>query len=123
MSTANNSRTGGAISAPSHTESPMLRDLTSLDQLTHEFGPIVAAASASSAVDLDDDCVQTILALRSRQFSNDQLRTLERHASEIFTTLGLDLETPGTRDTPRRFIRALIDATAGYDGDPKLQTA
>jgi GTP cyclohydrolase I len=101
----------------------MLRDLTSLDQLTHAFGPIVTAASASSAVDLDDDCVQTALALRSRQFSNDQLRTLERHASEIFATLGLDLETPGTRDTPRRFIRALIDATAGYDGDPKLLTA
>jgi GTP cyclohydrolase IA len=101
----------------------MLRDFTSLDQLTHAFGPIVANASVSSAVSLDDDDVQTVLDLHSRRLSNDQVHRLERHASEIFATLGLDLDTPGTRDTPRRFIRALIDATAGYDGDPKLQTA
>ena len=100
----------------------MLRNGTSPDQLTNVFGPIVTASRASSAVDLDDECVQTVLALRSRQLSNDQLHVLERHASEIFATLGLDLETPGTRATPRRFIRALIDATAGYDGDPKLLT-
>ena len=30
---------------------------------------------------------------------------------------------PGTRETPRRFLRAMFDATAGYDGDPKLRTA
>jgi GTP cyclohydrolase I len=32
----------------------------------------------------------------------------------------MDLGTPATRETPRRHIRALLDATAGYDGDPKL---
>jgi GTP cyclohydrolase IA len=48
---------------------------------------------------------------------------LERNAAEIFEALGLDLDTPGTRDTPRRFVRALFDATAGYDGDAKLLTA
>jgi GTP cyclohydrolase IA len=47
---------------------------------------------------------------------------LERNAAEIFAALGLDLDTPGTRDTPRRFVRALYDATAGYEGDPKLRT-
>ena len=47
---------------------------------------------------------------------------LERNAAEIFEALGLDLDTPGTRDTPRRFLQALYDATAGYDGDPKLRT-
>ena len=26
---------------------------------------------------------------------------LERNAAEIFTALGLDLDTPGTRETPR----------------------
>ena len=46
----------------------------------------------------------------------------ERHLCEIFAALGMDLDTPGTRDTPRRFVRALFDATAGYDGDPKLRT-
>jgi GTP cyclohydrolase IA len=42
---------------------------------------------------------------------------------EIFEAFGMDLDTPGTRDTPERFLRALYDATAGYDGDPKLLTA
>ena len=32
---------------------------------------------------------------------------LERNAAEIFSALGLDLDTPGTRDTPRRLVRAL----------------
>lgn len=40
--------------------------------------------------------------------------------SEIFIALGMDLDTPGTRATPRRFLKALYDSTAGYDGDPKL---
>ncbi len=30
--------------------------------------------------------------------------------------------TPGTAATPRRFLRALYDATEGYQGDPKLST-
>ncbi len=47
----------------------------------------------------------------------------ERYVGEIFAAFGLDLATPGTRETPRRFLRALFDATAGYDGDPKLRTA
>src|SRR5262249_26111507 len=34
-----------------------------------------------------------------------------------------DPDTPGTRETPQRFLQALYDATAGYDGDPKLLTA
>ena len=41
----------------------------------------------------------------------------------MLTSLGMDLTTPGTAETPRRFIRALFDATDGYDGDPKLLTA
>src|SRR4051794_41794128 len=35
----------------------------------------------------------------------------------------MDLQTPGTRETPRRFLRAMFEATAGYDGDDKLRTA
>jgi GTP cyclohydrolase I len=42
--------------------------------------------------------------------------------AEIFTALGMDVHTPGTEQTPRRFVRALLDSTAGYDGDPKLLT-
>jgi GTP cyclohydrolase IA len=58
-----------------------------------------------------------------RRLTDADWQRLERHAAEIFATLGMDLDTPGTRDTPRRFVRALFDATAGYDGDPKLLTA
>src|SRR4030095_6734507 len=47
----------------------------------------------------------------------------ERYAAEIFEAFGMDPDTPGTRDTPRRFLDALYDATSGYDGDAKLRTA
>ena len=47
----------------------------------------------------------------------------ESHVAEILSAFGMDLETPGTRETPRRFLGALYDATSGYEGDPKLLTA
>ena len=46
-----------------------------------------------------------------------------RSIGEIFAAFGMDMETPGTRETPERFLRALFDSTAGYEGDPKLLTA
>jgi len=53
----------------------------------------------------------------------EDLRRFEGYAAEIFSSFGLDLTTPGTEATPRRFIRALLDSTSGYEGDPKLLTA
>ena len=50
-------------------------------------------------------------------------RRFEGYVEEIFTAFGLEPDTPGTRGTPERFLRALYDATSGYDGDPKLLTA
>src|SRR5437868_7585451 len=47
----------------------------------------------------------------------------ERSIGEILAAFGMDLDSPGTRETPARFLRALYDATAGYDGDPKLLTS
>ena len=47
----------------------------------------------------------------------------ESSIAEILAAAGLDLDTAGTADTPRRFLQALFDATDGYDGDPKLLTA
>jgi GTP cyclohydrolase IA len=58
-----------------------------------------------------------------RDLSDADWARLERHAGEILAAFGMDLDTPGTLDTPARFLRALYDATAGYDGDPKLLTA
>ena len=59
----------------------------------------------------------------AREMTAADWARLERNAAEILAALGLDLDTPGTRETPRRFIQALFDATAGYEGDPKLVTA
>jgi len=58
-----------------------------------------------------------------RQISKAQWRQLEHHAAEIFQVMGMRLDSPATRGTPRRFIRALFDATDGYEGDSKLVTA
>lgn len=64
--------------------------------------------------------LQSTIDLQKRQISQEQIHTYEGYMTEIFTALGMDLNTPATVDTPRRYIRALIDATNGYDGDPKL---
>ena len=58
-----------------------------------------------------------------RHIATPDFERFERHLAEILDALGMDLDTPGTRDTPRRFLQALVDSTAGYDGDAKLRTA
>ena len=58
-----------------------------------------------------------------RNIPVDQWERYKRHLAEIFRSLGMDLDTPGTVNTPERFLKALFDSTAGYDGDPKLLTA
>lgn len=70
--------------------------------------------------DPDDIEYSAAMRLHTRQISDEQLHRLEDCATEILSTLGLDLNTPATKDTPRRFIKALFEATEGYDGDPKL---
>jgi GTP cyclohydrolase I len=62
------------------------------------------------------------LTLPPRTFSTEDRARYETNLREIFGALGMDLDTPGTADTPRRFLQAMIDATAGYEGDPKLVT-
>jgi len=63
------------------------------------------------------------LAPGRRQLSESDMRRFERNLGEILTRLGLNLDTPATHETPHRFLTALIDATEGYDGDPKLITS
>ena len=46
----------------------------------------------------------------------------EGHVAEIFLRLGLKLDSPGTRDTPRRHLQALWDLTVGYEGDSRIGT-
>ena len=57
-----------------------------------------------------------------RDIDPEDWRRYEGYLAEIFASLGLEPDTPGTRDTPGRFLRAMFDATAGYEGDPKLLT-
>jgi GTP cyclohydrolase I len=68
----------------------------------------------------EEEDYEEVMKLNRRQLSSEQFAKLESYAAEIFSTMGMDLNTPATQDTPRRFIKALYDATDGYDGDPKL---
>jgi GTP cyclohydrolase I len=68
----------------------------------------------------EDQEMETALKLHSRRISEEQWRTFEGYVTEMFTAFGLDLHTPATYETPRRFLRAMFDATEGYEGDPKL---
>jgi GTP cyclohydrolase I len=61
--------------------------------------------------------------IKPREIPTDRWRRFEAHMAEIFEAFGMDLDTPGTRDTPRRFLTALFDSTSGYEGDEKLLTA
>ena len=70
--------------------------------------------------DPDDVEYRTAMELQTRKISDEQFHKFEGYAAEIFSAFGLDLNTDATKDTPRRFIKALFDATEGYDGDPKL---
>jgi GTP cyclohydrolase IA len=71
--------------------------------------------AASSTLSLD--------AITSpRTVSPEDRARFEENIGEIFASLGMDLNTPGTAQTPRRFLQAMIDATSGYEGDPKLVT-
>ena len=58
-----------------------------------------------------------------RRIDGADRRRYEAYLAEILDALGLEPDTPGTRDTPQRLLQALVDATSGYDGDPKLLTA
>lgn len=75
---------------------------------------------AGDGLDPSDSPVIAAEHLHRRRVSDEQMRKFEGYVAEIFTAFGLDLHTPATVDTPRRFIRAMFDVTAGYEGDPKL---
>jgi GTP cyclohydrolase I len=61
--------------------------------------------------------------VRPRSITVEQWARFRGHVAEIFDAFGMDLDTPGTANTPERFLKALLDSTSGYEGDPKLVTA
>jgi GTP cyclohydrolase I len=58
----------------------------------------------------------------ARRITPEDWQRFERSLAEILTAFGLDPGTPGTEHTSKRALRALYDATAGYEGDPNLLT-
>lgn len=61
--------------------------------------------------------------VKPRAITPERWEQLKGYAGEIFTALGMDLDTPGTGNTPERFLNALFESTSGYEGDEKLLTA
>src|SRR5687767_1992604 len=72
--------------------------------------------------DIEDTDLEAVAALHPRALDAAQVQRSEGYMAEIFGALGMDLATPATAATLARFVRALIDATSGYEGDPKLLT-
>lgn len=58
-----------------------------------------------------------------RTIDPEQMRRFEGYMEEIFAAFGMPLASPSTKETPRRFLTAIFDATSGYEGDEKLVTA
>ncbi len=71
-------------------------------------------------LDADEQDFRVAMDLHRRHISDEQFLKFEGYMAEILTSFGMELNTPATSETPRRFIRALYDVTDGYDGDPKL---
>ena len=71
-----------------------------------------------------EETARNLVEIRGRRRVDDaDWRRFEGYIGEIFTAFGMEPDTPGTERTPERFLKAMYDATAGYDGDPKLLTA
>lgn len=68
----------------------------------------------------DDFSIDELLQLNARKISPENISKFEGYMAEIFTALGMDIDTPSTHETPRRFLEALMESTSGYEGDPKL---
>ena len=77
---------------------------------------------AHTVLPQDDEDVRSPLLVRKRELRPEQWARFESHMREIFMAFGMT-DSPGTQDTPKRFVRALYDATEGYEGDPKVLTA
>lgn len=68
----------------------------------------------------ENESIRSVIDLHHREISGEQMRKFEGYMAEIFEASGLNLNTPATCETPRRFLEGLFEATEGYEGDPKL---
>lgn len=96
-----------------------IQEGTVSDELSRSATPPVVAGLAGDDV---RPGIPDWAALAPRQITPEQWERYEGYVREIFTALGMQ-KLESTEDTPRRFLRALLDATSGYEGDEKLVKA
>jgi GTP cyclohydrolase I len=106
-----------AAGTPAHSHSHVHTGRLAFPDRIDDLDGLPHSAAANFPLDLDDAQARE----RRAAITPDDLARYEANMAELFTALGLS-DSVGTRDTPRRFVRALFDATEGYDGDPKLVT-
>jgi GTP cyclohydrolase I len=80
----------------------------------------VRTATDEDFADLAASAPQTRVAPRHVEPADWQ--QFSGFVAEIFTAFGMETGMAATDRSPDRFLRALYDATAGYEGDPKLLT-
>lgn len=56
-------------------------------------------------LDPDEQHVRAAIEVHRRDISQEQMCKFESAIAAILTALGLDLDTPATRETPQRFLR------------------
>jgi GTP cyclohydrolase I len=88
--------------------------------ITDIRGTLIPAAGRATT---DPEDVGPWEHLAPRIVTPTDWQRFEDNVGEILAAFGMDLDTPGTAETPQRFLKALFDATAGYEGDAKLLTA
>lgn len=76
---------------------------------------VTRSPKASKVISVNERKAREPLTLEERT-------KFEKYAAEIFRRMGMDVNSPAGRNTPRRWVTALWDMTEGYDGDPKLST-
>jgi GTP cyclohydrolase I len=90
-------------------------------RLVEVRGGLIPQPGSESSVDPEELTAWEQVA--PRRIGEADWRRFRQSVAEIFAAFGMELDTPATERTPERFLKALYDATAGYEGDPKLLTA
>jgi GTP cyclohydrolase I len=99
---------------------PSEPEMTQMSMQQHAGSHPALAGCEDDDLELDQE---DWAAVCPRGLTPEQWSRFEGYMLEIFTAMGLPAGTVSTADTPRRFLRAVFDATSGYDGDEKLVTA
>src|SRR5947207_10527582 len=56
-----------------------------------------------------------------KPLSSRERARFESYMAEIFSRLGMDLDSELCKRTPHRWVHALVDMTEGYNGDPNIE--